>query len=49
MGTGERLIWALLIVMVDWAIFFLPLTALFVAYVLLFNPPWVREFLDRLG
>ena len=49
MGTGERLIWALAIILVDWAIFFLPLTAIFIAYVLLANPPWVRDFLNRLG
>ncbi len=49
MGFGERLVLALAIVVVDWAVFFLPLTALFVAYVLLANPPWVRDFLNRLG
>lgn len=49
MGIGERLVLALAIVVVDWAIFFLPLTALFIAYVLIANPPWVRDFLNRLG
>lgn len=48
MGLGERLILAVAIVVVDWAMFFLPLAALFVAYVLVANPPWVREFLGRL-
>jgi hypothetical protein len=40
------LILALAIVLVDWAVFFLPLAALFVAYVIVVNPPWVRSFLD---
>jgi len=36
------------ILVVDTAIFFVPLTALLVAYILLFNPPWARSFLERL-
>jgi hypothetical protein len=29
-------------------VFFLPLTAFFLIYILMFNPSWFREFLDRL-
>jgi hypothetical protein len=43
-----RLALALGIVLVDLAAFVVPLSALFLAYVILSNPPWVREFLDRL-
>jgi hypothetical protein len=42
------LVLALVIVIVDWAVFFLPLSALFIAYVITTNPPWVRSFLDGL-
>ena len=45
---SSRLVFALIIVIVDWAVFFLPLAALFVAYVITTNPPWVRDFLNRL-
>jgi hypothetical protein len=39
---------ALIIVVVDWALFFVPLCALFIAYVITTNPPWVRGFLNGL-
>lgn len=48
MSQASRLVLALVIVLVDGAVFFLPLAALFIAYVITTNPPWVREFLDRL-
>jgi hypothetical protein len=35
-------------VLVDWAVFFVPLSALFIAYVITTNPAWVRDFLSRL-
>jgi hypothetical protein len=44
-----RVVLALSVVMVDLVVFFVPLTALFLAYVILFNPPWFRAFLDQLG
>ena len=49
MSQLSRLVLALAIVLVDWAVFFLPLSALFIAYVITTNPPWVRDFLNRLG
>jgi hypothetical protein len=42
------LLLALVIVIVDWAVFFLPLSGLFIAYVVTTNPPWVRHFLNGL-
>ena len=36
------------ILLVDLVVFFLPLTALFLIYILLFNPPWFRGYLNRL-
>jgi hypothetical protein len=47
-SQSSRLILALVIVLVDWAVFFVPLSALFIAYVIVTNPPAVREFLNRL-
>jgi hypothetical protein len=47
-SQASRLVLALVIVLVDWAVFFFPLAALFIAYVITTNPPWVRDFLNRL-
>jgi len=49
MGMLERIVLAIAIVVVDWAIFFVPLSGLFLAYVIIANPPWVRAYLERLG
>lgn len=48
MHLAERLIWAVLIVVVDAAAFAVPLAALLIAYVLLARPPWFREWVGRL-
>jgi hypothetical protein len=45
----QRLVLALLIVVADGVIFFVPLAGLFLAYVIVMNPPWFRRFLDSLG
>jgi hypothetical protein len=37
-----------LILLVDLAVFALPLTALFLIYILVVNPTWFRDFLNRL-
>jgi len=37
------------ILLIDLAVFFLPLTALFLTYIILANPPWFREFLQKLN
>jgi hypothetical protein len=47
-SQASRLVLAVAIVLVDWAVFFFPLAALFIAYVITTNPPWVRDFLSRL-
>jgi hypothetical protein len=44
----QRTILAALVLLVDLVIFFFPLTAVFLAYIILFNPMWFREFLDRI-
>lgn len=48
MRLAERLIWALLIVIVDAAAFAVPLAALLIAYLLLARPPWFRAWAERL-
>ena len=48
MRLAERLMWALLIVVVDAAAFAVPLAALILAYVVLARPPWFRDWLERL-
>jgi len=49
MHMTQRLILSAGILLVDLLIFFLPLTALFFVYVLIYNPPWFREFLNNLN
>jgi hypothetical protein len=44
----NRILICLGILVVDLAIFFLPLTALFLIYIILYNPPWFKEFLKGL-
>lgn len=48
MTMTNRILLSVGILAVDLLVFFLPLTALFLIYILLANPPWFREFLDRL-
>ncbi|MBW1920333.1 MAG: hypothetical protein JRI79_16155 [Deltaproteobacteria bacterium] len=48
MSMIKRILLCLGIMAVDLLIFFLPLTALFLCYVILFNPPWFRQFLNNL-
>jgi hypothetical protein len=48
MSPQKRLLLALGIILLDVVIFFLPLTAFFLAYVIIYNPPWVKEFLEGL-
>jgi hypothetical protein len=47
MPMSQRIPIAILILLVDLAIFFFPLTAVFLAYVIVVNPPWFRDFLNR--
>jgi len=48
MEMWKRMLLAGGILLVDTAVFFVPLTALFLAYILVFNPPWARSFLEAL-
>ena len=47
MRLAERLVWALIIVIVDTAVFAIPLAALVVAYVLIARPRWFREWVEQ--
>ncbi len=48
MSFTNRILLSIAILAVDLVVFFLPLTALFLIYILLANPPWFREFLEGL-
>ena len=48
MSMTNRILLSLAILLVDLGIFFLPLTALFLIYILFYNPPWFRGFLENL-
>ena len=48
MDMSKRILLAIGILIVDLTVFFLPLTAIFLIYILLVNPPWFREFLNHL-
>jgi hypothetical protein len=48
MSFNQRILVCIGIILIDLVVFFLPLTALFLAYIVLYNPPWFREFLQRL-
>lgn len=48
MSPQKRLLLAVGIILLDLVIFFLPLTAFFLVYVIIYNPPWVKDFLEGL-
>ena len=48
MRLADRLVWALVIVIVDSAAFAIPLAALVLAYVLIARPRWFREWVEKL-
>jgi hypothetical protein len=48
MSMINRVLLALGVVALEFAVFFVPLTAVFMAYVLVYDPPWFREFLNTL-
>jgi hypothetical protein len=48
MEMSKRIALAAGVLVVDLGIFFLPLTAIFLIYILLVNPPWFRDFLNNL-
>lgn len=48
MSKQRRILLALGIILLDLVVFFLPLTAFFLAYVIIYNPPWVKDFIEGL-
>jgi len=48
MPSLYRILIAAGILVLDWALFFLPIGSLFLDYVLMVNPPWFRDFLNGL-
>ena len=48
MTTTERVALAALIIVLDVAVFVVPVTGLFAAWVLLARPPWFRKWVERL-
>jgi hypothetical protein len=48
MSTAERVVLAVLIVVLDVAVFVIPVTGLLAAWVLLARPAWFRDWVDRL-
>ncbi len=48
MTMRNRILLGLGILAVDLVIFFLPLTAFFLIYIVIYNPPWFRKFLAEL-
>jgi len=48
MSMVNRVLLALGVIVLDLVVFFAPLTAFFLAYIFIYNPPWFREFLNAL-
>jgi len=48
MKMTHRVLLGIGVIAVDLAVFFLPLTAFFLAYVFIYNPPWFRELINSL-
>ncbi len=48
MTMTQRILLSLGILLVDLIVFYLPLTAFFLIYILIVNPPWFRNFLNNL-
>lgn len=48
MTIAQRALLACFLIIVDLVAFFLPLTAILLAYVIVFNPPWFRDFIINL-
>ncbi|MBL7179088.1 MAG: hypothetical protein ABIK98_10845 [Pseudomonadota bacterium] len=48
MNITQRILLSIGILLVDLAVFFLPLSAFFLMYILIANPPWFRNFLNNL-
>mgnify|MGYP000034155469 FL=1 len=49
MSFTQRVLLSIGILLIDLIVFFLPLTALFLVYIILANPVWFRKFLQDLN
>ena len=49
MSFRQRVLLSVGILLIDLIVFFLPLTALFLIYIILANPAWFRDFLQDLN
>jgi hypothetical protein len=49
MSVTQRILLSIGILLIDLIVFFLPLTALFLVYIILANPVWFRKFLQDLN
>ena len=47
MKTSERVIIAAAIFLFDLVVFFLPVAAIIIAYVLIMKPPWFPQWVER--
>ncbi len=48
MAMWKRILLSAGVLVIDLGVVILPLTALFLIYILIWNPPWFRDFLNRL-
>ena len=48
MTIRNRILLGIGILLVDLVVFFLPLTAIFLIYIVIYNPLWFRKFLNGL-
>ena len=48
MAMWKRVLLCAGVLIIDLGVVFLPLTALFLIYIFIWNPPWFRDFLNRL-
>ena len=49
MSFTQRVLLSIGVLLIDLIVFFLPLTALFLIYIILANPVWFRKFLQDLN
>ena len=45
MSLTNRILIAALVVVLDLVVFFFPISAVFIAYVIIFNPQWFKDFI----
>ena len=49
MSITHRILICIGILLLDLTVFFLPLSALFLVYILLVNPSWFRQYLQKIA